>query len=161
PPSRPPRHAMPRAVRRGGTGSPRIVLRSVLLLPARPYRRRRDRGWAVRAAHRARRLRRSRPPRLRAPRAPARREPSLPHHPLRTSRTRLEPCDDLVPDRSCDAGVGLDEDAVTDERHGRSCWKLARKLDRECVHRHGPDDLAALALDEDHGACEVAPEAVR
>src|SRR6476659_9980356 len=73
---------------------------------------------------------------------------------------RLDPGRDLVVDRPGVPRVLFDEEAVPDDRHRLALRQLAWQLDREGVHRDGPDRAAALAGDQHFRAGEVAAETV-
>src|SRR3954471_10783225 len=84
---------------------------------------------------------------------------SIDQPPLRPARVGDHAGRDLVVDRARMARVIFDENAVPHERHGRAL-RLLTELDRERVHRNGPENAAARARHEHFGSRQPAAEAV-
>src|ERR1041384_3380214 len=81
------------------------------------------------------------------------------HASFGAARVGDDPRRDLVVDRPEMAGVLLDEEAVADQRHGRS-FRLVAELDGEGIHGDGADHAPPRPRDEHLGPRQSSAEAV-
>src|SRR5205823_9722059 len=81
-------------------------------------------------------------------------------HPAGAQWTGVDPAREVVGNRAGRTRMLLGEDAMADDRDRRPDGDLTFELDRERVHRDGPDHASGLSADTDGRSRQVAAKPV-